>query len=148
MNMKKLTNAIFIMLFISCSNVKFVLNDEPINSKDELTKSYLKKMLADNKTTSIIYFTSGFVGDTISLISQKKLIFSLPLETIPQLSLAHVKVIENKSDILIKVLSKKQVDINLDSTHLRDYKFVYISKKNYNCNKFIVEFSNIKKDFY
>lgn len=138
----------FLILIFGCTNVKIIYTNQRLNIEDVSTVNILKKAQAENKDKTIICFTNGFKNDTIELTNGKEILFKLPIQTIDQLGLAMIKTVNNNEKVNITFYSSKPIKFNLNDNDLKKYKFVYVSKKNCKSNKFIIEYSNKKRNFF
>jgi hypothetical protein len=146
--MKKYLYFIPIIIFMGCSNVKSIYNDESLDTNNQSVKYILDKLNAIESDRSIVYFTNGFEGDTIELVNGEDVIFKLPIETKPQLGLAYAKAIFNEKEVKINIQATKPVKILLNKKGLKKHKFIYISKSDSKKDQYLIEYSNLKRDFY
>lgn len=142
--MKNLIFITFGLFFIGCSQVKNLFDHGKLDTTDVSIKDILHKFNAENKNQTLLYFTTGFKNDTIVLQNGKEILFDLPIETIDQLGLSIIEKIDNRFDVNITVKLQKPIKIRLNK--IKNYKFIYISR--IINRKFLVEYSNLKRDFY
>jgi hypothetical protein len=90
-------------ILFGCSNIRSVYVDRVIDLNDKSVNYAIEKAKAKNVENSIIYFTNGFVNDTIELVNGNKKIFKLPIETIDQLGLAKVQTVDNTKEVKINI---------------------------------------------
>lgn len=136
--MKNLSYTFIFLLLISCSNVK----SKFLNEVQDFDKNTLEKLKATESNKSIIFLTAWFENDTVQIINGKKMLRNEPANTISQLSLAVVQVVENDKDVAIKVLSEPETQITLTKNNLVKYKFIYISRSLDNRKMYFVEYTN------
>jgi|GEM_PF-5143987 len=146
--LKKYLGFVTIIIFTGCSNVKSVYRRETLDANNQSVEYILNKLDAKEIDKSIVYFTNGFEGDTIEMVNGQDLIFKLPIETIPQLGLAHAKAISNEKEVKINIQTAKPILILLNGKELKEHKFIYISKEYSKRNRYLIEYSNLKRDFY
>lgn len=141
--MKYISLLMLFILFVQCSNIKSVSDGSFLNFDDKTIQYVLKKNLAGESNKNIIYFTSGFENENIEIKVGSDIVYSQKTNTISQLSLAHVQVIQNVNTISIKFDNS---DIFLNHDNLIKYKFIYISKL-MNKKKYLIEYSNKSRIF-
>ena len=145
--MKKHLIIVLIIIFAGCANVKSIYRDNTLDVSNKSIEQILEKTKAKESNKSVVYFTSGFEGDTIELINGDKILFKLPIKTINQIGLANLETVLNDQEVRINILSAKPIRFLLNKEKLKTSKFVYISKEIFKNNRCIVEYSNLKKDF-
>lgn len=145
--MKKYLIVILIIISAGCSNVKSIYRNNTLDINNRSIVQILEKNNGKENNKSIIYFTSGFDGDTIELINGSKTLFKLPIKTINQIGLANLETVLNDQEVKINILSARPVWFILNKEKLKTSKFIYISKEIFKNNKYVVEYSNLKKDF-
>jgi hypothetical protein len=133
-------------ILFGCSNIRSVYVDRVIDLNDKSVNYAIEKAKAKNVENSIIYFTNGFVNDTIELVNGNKNIFKLPIETIDQLGLAKVQTVDNTKEVKINIKLSKPLKFVLNPIELKKHKFIYISRVQFK-NKIIIEYTNIVKRF-
>ena len=144
--MKKFSTSFLMFILFGCSNIRSVYVDRVIDLNDKSVNYAIEKAKAKNVENSIIYFTNGFVNDTIELVNGNKNIFKLPIETIDQLGLAKVQTVDNTKEVKINIKLSKPLKFVLNPIELKKHKFIYISRVQFK-NKIIIEYTNIVKRF-
>lgn len=138
---------ILILILASCKNVKSIYTESSLEVSNKSIQQILEKTNAKETNKSVVYFTDGFTGnDTIMLKNGNEIIFRHALKTIDQIGLANVKTVSNDKEVRIDVFSTKELTFVLNTKQLKKFKFIYISKNLIN-DKYIIEYSNRKKDF-
>ncbi len=130
-------------LFVQCSNIKSVSDASLLNRDDKTIKYILKENSAEEVNKNILYFTSGFYNENIEVKVGSDIVYSEKTNTIDQLSLAHIQVVQNENPISIKF---NVFNISLNHNNLIKYKFIYISKF-MNKGKYLIEYSNKSRIF-
>lgn len=139
---------LFILMLVGCNNIKTVYHKSTLDINNKSIQQILEKAEAKEPSKSIVYFTSGFEGaDIVELLNDDKILFKHPLKTINEIGLANVETVSNEKEIKINILSNKPVSFVLNRKKTRNYKFIYISKEIFKADKYIIEYSNLKKDF-
>jgi len=145
---KVITLILLIIASFGCSNIKIIYKKETLDTNDQATKYILNKLDAKQSSKSVLFFTTGFKGDSIELKNENNVIFNLPIETLSQLGLAHVETISNEDQLQINIQSPNPIKIFLNESDLKKYKFIYISKSETKRHRYLVEYSNRNRDFY
>ncbi len=144
--MKKISFSLIVIFLIGCSHIKSIYVNQDLNLNDKSVQYALEKAKAKNEDNSIIYFTNGFVNDTIELENGNQNLFTLPIETIDQIGLAMVQIVDNTKEVKINIKLSKPTKFALNPLELKNHKFIYISRV-HGKNKFIIEYTNSVKRF-
>ena len=143
-------NAIYISLclsILSCSNIKSTFSNDTLDLNNKTTKYTLNKLKATDKNKSILFLTAWFEKDTIQIKNGKSVLYNEPGNTIAQLSLTTIQVVENDEKIEVNVLSKEPTKIVLNTEKVKSHKFIYISRDLDNRRKYLVEYTNQSRSF-
>ncbi|WP_162128251.1 hypothetical protein [Flavobacterium phycosphaerae] len=140
--MKTLFVLVLILLsFFSHGQTKIIYEKNSILKKN----AKLEKAGAYASDKSIVVFTNGYWGDTVSILIEKKVI-SKGVITIPEIGFATLQVVPNDSDVKISFGDGSNLEIILSKMDLKKFKYAYVSKENTNENKRIqVIYSNETK---
>ena len=145
---KVITIILLIIASFGCSNIKSIYKKETLDINDQAINYILNKLDAKQSSKSVLFFTTGFIGDSIELKNENNVIFKLSIETISQLGLAHVETISNENQLEITIQSSNPIKIFLNESDLKKYKFIYISKSETKKHQYLVEYSNRNRDYY
>ncbi|QYJ68821.1 hypothetical protein [Flavobacterium litorale] len=140
--------SLFIFLY-SCSSpqIKFSEYKEMIIMSDDSRNLVLNDLDAKDSIYSLIYFTSVFKEDLIKVENGDKTIFNDTIKSDESLGLAEVIRINNTLDVKITDMSLNY-SFNLKKKSNMNYKYIYIERKRYEDNKYVVIYSNSMRAFY
>lgn len=127
--MNKIIHKIYLIIcflfLISCSNVRFLYENENVSNEIEgVTKILYDKYDLQKNDKSLIVFESNF-DNMVKIINENKIVFNRNIKTKPSLGFAAPCPINNFSDVLIFIDDKKK--FTLRSEKISQYKFIYIN---------------------
>ena len=151
MKIVKVIFTIFLLLLFfileSCSAPKIEFAESKKVISNSSNEEFLNFLKAKDTIYSVVFFTSVFEHDSIEVKENNKILFADIITSVKSLGLAKTLRINNTSQIKI-------TDVNLDySFNLKQqlstkYKYIYIQKKKYDNNRYVITYSNTHRAFY
>lgn len=145
----KIRNIIYLCIiafFTSCTGPKINYTEYKRTISDSSRNKFLKDLEAKDSVYSVILFTEVFKDDQLKVKNGESIIFDDKITSDAVLGLAKVVRIINQEDVEIT-----DVDLNysfiLKKKNNQKYKFIYITKKKYENNQYLVTYSNSLRGF-
>lgn len=149
-------NAVILLLMVvfavGCSSKKNVVEEkkEPaVQYRDDFRsvsqstkKKFLSEMKATGETASVMILTKGFKGEKVTVVNEKKSIYSgVPISNLST-GIAGYITIDNTVDTKITDESSKKEAV-IDVKNAKKHKFIYVMKDpSQQGNPYIITYSN------
>ena len=136
-----------LIVLYGCSSPRIDFTDYKNTVSDYSKNKFLSEFEAKDSIFSMIFFTSVFEKDFITVGDNTKILFNDTITSDKSLGLAKVVRINNTFDVKI---TDNALDYSfiLKKKNNMKYKYIYISKKRYDNNKYEITYSNSLKAFY
>lgn len=141
-----------VFLVMGCSSKKAAVEEkkEPTvqyrddfrSASDVAKKKFLSQMKATDEKTSVLILTKGFKGEKVTIVNEKKTLYSgTPISNLST-GIAGYITIDNTVDTkLTDELSK--ADVVIDVKNAKKHKFVYVMKDHaQKGNPYLITYSN------
>ena len=137
------------IILYSCSSpqIKFSEYKDVIIMSNDSKNLVLNDLDAKDSIYSLIYFTSAFKEDLIKVENGNQTIFNNTIRSDESLGLAKVIRINNTLDVKITDMSL-DYSFNLKKNNNMNYKYIYIERKRYEKNRYVITYSNNMRAFY
>ncbi|QYJ68974.1 hypothetical protein [Flavobacterium litorale] len=129
-----------------CSSPRIKFAEYEWTLSDDSRNKFLDDFKAKDSIFSIIIFTSVFKKDLIRVETRNKILFNDTIKSDRSLGLAKIVRINNTFDVKVTDLSLNY-SFNLKKKHNVNYKYIYIQRKRYDGNKYVVTYSNTLRQF-